>query len=142
MFKKVPLLALLTLPAFISSSSTYAAEALIEYCENCSDSQMDSIITAKFTYNKNCPYAKKDECFDAEFKEYKLFIANSEHSAVTKYDIKHGKYFLNYSKSKLTNDEKDFFYELRELKKRLLKDSESGGNLLPHSGPMKGNSNQ
>ncbi|PKG57719.1 hypothetical protein, partial [Shewanella sp. GutDb-MelDb] len=129
----------LTLPALLSSNQSYAADALVEYCENCSTSQMESIIRAKFKYTKSCPYYEEDECYDAEFKEYNMFFSDSAHTRVTKYEIEHGKYFLEYSKDNLTPDEIDFFYELRELRRQLLEDAASGDNLFPHSAPLKSN---
>ncbi|RTR40572.1 hypothetical protein EKG38_01230 [Shewanella canadensis] len=107
-----------------------AAEAIMEYCDNCSVQQMESIVRAKFKYNRSCPYAEKELCREEGYKEHHLFISNSSHTEVMKYQIKHGKYFLYYQKVELTADESEYFSALVELRQDLLDYSNSGESLF------------
>ncbi len=107
-----------------------AAEAKLEYCDNCSVEQMESIVRAKFKYNRSCPYAEKELCRRGEYQEHSLFFSNSSHTEVMKYQIKHGTYFLDYRKAALTTDESEFFAALVELRQALLDDANSRENLF------------
>ncbi|WP_394204516.1 hypothetical protein [Shewanella waksmanii] len=106
----------LFMTALLYTNVSLAREVFVEYCEQCSQKQMESTLRAMFKY-RNCPDNVAPEvCSQSGLREYTVFFSNASHTEVKKYLVDKGTYFMTFNQDELTNRERRGFAMLVEVR--------------------------